>query len=85
MKKLNINFDSIVNQQESGEHNYVIRISIETVSQNVSTPHKSLTEYWFYNDLHLARTNLIFATCAAKEDEETKCRAKTDFRKKNVT
>ncbi|VUZ48873.1 unnamed protein product, partial [Hymenolepis diminuta] len=41
---LDIQHDSAMNQQKSGEHNCANRISSEIVSQNIPTLRKTLTE-----------------------------------------
>ncbi|VUZ48030.1 unnamed protein product [Hymenolepis diminuta] len=64
---LYIKCDSGMNQQNFDEHNYVNPISSETMSQNVSTLRKTLTEYWLNNNSHFVRTNRLFATSVATE------------------
>ncbi|VDL23737.1 unnamed protein product [Hymenolepis diminuta] len=57
--KLDIKCDSGMNQQKSGESNYVNGISSEKVFQNVSSLTKLLIERWFSNELHFHRSVAI--------------------------
>lgn len=68
--------DSSMNQQKCGELDYANRISTVTVSNNVSTLQKPLSECWLCNDFHIARffgMNLMFPNCVANEDIRKHC------------
>lgn len=77
-----------LNQQNSDEHNYINRISSETVFHGVFTFLKSLTECLHCNDLRFARfcpyNTHICNLCGQREHNEPIRRNGPEFRQMSV-